>query len=97
MKTRKTTATAPSRRTFSHQGVIPVILTIEQLKDITRSGGGLVVDASTMTFSQIKDLSAAATIGGAGITIRNLSGLTALQLGELATLAPGLIVFDLTQ
>jgi hypothetical protein len=73
-----------------------VIFTLEQLKQITASGGGLVIDASTMTFNQIKDVSAAANSGNANITIKNLSGLTTVQLHELAALAPGLIVFDLT-
>ncbi len=73
-----------------------MIFTIEQLKQVTGSGGGLVIDASTLTFNQIRDVSAAASGGKARITLKNVSGLTAGQLHELAALAPGLIVFDLT-
>ncbi len=73
-----------------------MIFTIEQLKQVTGSGGGLVLDASTLTFNQIRDVTAAANGGKARITVKNLSGLTAGQLHELALLAPGLIVFDLT-
>lgn len=73
-----------------------MIFTIEQLKDIAAAGGGLIIDASTLTFNQIRDISAAANTGKAKITIKNLSGLTATQLNQLAPLAPGLIVFDLT-
>ena len=58
--------------------------------------GGLVVDASTMTFNQLRDLSAVANGSKAGITIKNCSGLTAQQLKELASLAPALVVFDIT-
>lgn len=73
-----------------------MIITTEQLKRIIGAGGGLIIDASTLTFNQLKDLSPAANTAKARITVRNLSGLTALQLNELAALAPGLIVFDLT-
>jgi hypothetical protein len=73
-----------------------MIITTEQLKQIAGAGGSLVIDASALTFNQIKDISAAANSGKATITVRKLSGLTAVQLHELAALAPGLIVFDLT-
>lgn len=72
-----------------------MIITIDQLKQIVNAGGGLVIDASTMTFNQLKDISSAAN-NGARITIKGISGLTASQLIELATLAPGMIVFDQT-
>jgi len=74
-----------------------MIFTIEQLKQITSTGGGLVIDASAMTFNQIRDVSAAANAGKAKLTVKNFSmTLTAQQLSDLAALAPGLIVFDLT-
>ncbi len=72
-----------------------MIITIDQLKQIVSAGGGLVIDASTMTFNQLKDISSAAN-NGARITIKSISSLTAGQLIELATLAPGMIVFDQT-
>ena len=58
--------------------------------------GGLVIDATTLTFNQIRDITVSANTGKAEITIKHLSGLTALQLLELSALAPGLIVFDQT-
>jgi len=73
-----------------------MIITIEQLKQILNAGGCLVIDASVMTFNQIRDLSTVAQNGTAKITVKNLSSMTAAQLTELAALAPGLIVFDLT-
>jgi hypothetical protein len=73
-----------------------MILTNEQLHNLVAAGGGLVVDAATMTFNQLRDLSAAANGSKARIVIKNCSGLTAQQLTQLATLAPALLVFDLT-
>ena len=73
-----------------------MILAIEQLKRIAAGGGGFVLDASTLTFNQMRDIAVAAETGGAKITLKNVSGLTAVQLFDLATLAPGLIVFDQT-
>jgi hypothetical protein len=73
-----------------------VIITNEQLKQIVSAGGGLVLDASTFTLNQLREIVSAAPPAKASITIKNLSGLTAAQLHELASLAPGLIVFDLT-
>jgi hypothetical protein len=73
-----------------------MIITTEQLKQIVTAGGGLVIDATTMTFNQIMDVTAAAKIGKAQMTVKNVSGLTAGQLAELAAAAPTLIVFDLT-
>lgn len=74
-----------------------MIFTTEQLKQVASTGGGFVIDASTMTFNQIRDVSTAANTGKAKITLKNFSmTLTAIQLSELAALAPGLIVFDLT-
>jgi hypothetical protein len=73
-----------------------MILTIEQLKRVAAAGGGFVLDASGFTFNQIRDISAAAAAGKARLTLRNLSGMTAGQLAELAAIAPGLLVFDLT-
>jgi hypothetical protein len=73
-----------------------VIITTEQLRQIVSAGGGLSLDATTMTFPQLKELVAATNGTKSSITLRNLSGLTAGQLRELAGLAPGALVFDLT-
>jgi hypothetical protein len=73
-----------------------LIITSEQFKHILAAGGGFVIDASTMTFNQIKEIAPAANANKAGITLKNVSGMTSGQLAEIAALAPGLIVFDLT-
>jgi hypothetical protein len=73
-----------------------MIITTDQLKQIVAIGGGLILDASEMTFNQLKDILSAANGSKAQITLKNLSGLTAMQLQELSSLAPSLIAFDLT-
>jgi hypothetical protein len=73
-----------------------MIITTEQLKAIVGAGGGVILDATTMTFNQMKEVSIAAQTANAHITIKKIGALTAAQLIEIATLAPGLVWFDLT-
>jgi hypothetical protein len=73
-----------------------MIITLEQLRQIVTGGGGLVLDASAMSFNQIRDIIPAANTNKAMITLKNVSGMTAGQLLEIAGLAPGLVVFDLS-
>ena len=74
-----------------------MIITTDQLKQIVATGGGLVLDVSKLTFNQLKDILSVANGSKAQITLKNLSGLTAMQLQELSSLAPSLIAFDLTE
>jgi len=73
-----------------------VILTDHQLNAIALAGGGLVVDAPTLTFNQLHELAASAHDGRAQLVVKNVAGLSAEQLRTLASTAPGLISFDLT-
>jgi hypothetical protein len=74
-----------------------MVLTVEQLRRIADAGGGLVLDASLFTFTQIEAIvAAAANSGSATLTLHNVANLTAAQLTELSAAAPGLITFDLT-
>lgn len=73
-----------------------MIITLQQLQKIVAAGGGVILDASSMTFQQLRDVVASAPGGKASITLKNLEGLTAAQLQELAGLAPALVIFDLT-
>jgi hypothetical protein len=73
-----------------------MIITSEQLKQIVGAGGGLVIDASTVALHELRDIVSATTARQASIIVKNVSGLTAAQLKDLATLAPGLVMFDLT-
>jgi hypothetical protein len=74
-----------------------MILAHQQLKAILEAGGGLVVEAPMLTVVQLRALCAAADTGGGSLTIKGCSGLSAPVLVELAALAPGRIVFDLSQ
>lgn len=73
-----------------------MIITSQQLEQIARAGGGMVLDATTLTFNQLRGIVTAAGAGNAKITLKNLSALTAGQLEELAGLAPALVTFDLS-
>jgi len=73
-----------------------MIITAEQLAQLAQAGGGLELDASAWTFSQIRAIATAAMAGHAKITLKTFGNLTAVQLSELAALAPGLITFDFT-
>lgn len=73
-----------------------MIITIEQLKQIMLAGGGMVIDASTLTFNQLLEIATAAATSNTRFTLHKVSGYTTAQLIKLATLAPGLITFDLT-
>jgi len=73
-----------------------VILTDHQLNAIALAGGGLVVDAPTLTFNELHELAASAHDGKAQLVVKNVAGLSAEQLRTLASTAPGLISFDLT-
>lgn len=73
-----------------------MIITAGQLAQLAAAGGGLELDASMLTFNQIREIVTAARSGNATVSLKNLANLTAVQLSELASLAPGLITFDLT-
>ena len=73
-----------------------MILAHEQLKAILVAGGGLVVEAPMMTVVQLRALCTAAAAGGGSLTIKSCSALGAALLVELAALAPGRVMFDLT-
>jgi hypothetical protein len=74
-----------------------VILTIVQLKQIIRAGGGLSLDASLFTLHQLTEIVEAAQAGGkASVSLHNVAGLNATQLAELAALAPGLVSFEIS-
>jgi hypothetical protein len=73
-----------------------MILTIVQLKQIALAGGGLSLDASQFTYNQVKEIIEAAQAGGkALISLHNVIGLNVTQLVALATLAPGLVMFEI--
>jgi hypothetical protein len=73
-----------------------VILSDPQRNAIVLAGGGLVVDAPTLTFNELHALAVSAHDGKAQLVVKNVAGLSAEQLQRLAATAPGRISFDLT-
>jgi hypothetical protein len=73
-----------------------MILTDHQLNAIVLAGGGLVVDAPTLTFNELHGLAVSAQDGNAQLVVKNVTALSAEQLQRLAAAAPGRISFDLT-
>lgn len=73
-----------------------MILTTDQLNHVIASGGCLVLDGTTMTLNQIRDLAAHAKASNVKLTIKRVGNLTADQMQQVAALAPGLVTFDLT-
>ena len=61
-----------------------VILTDHQLNAIVLAGGGLVVDAPTLTFNELHALAVSAQDGNSQLVVKNVAGLTAEQLRTLA-------------
>ena len=73
-----------------------MIITNEQLSQLVSAGGSVSLDASSMTFNQLRQLTVAAAGSKAHLTFTKLAGYTPYQLIELASLAPTLLEFDLT-
>jgi len=57
----------------------------------------LVIDGSLMTLNDLKTLATEAANAKVKLTIKKVTSFTQEHLKEIATLAPGLIEFDLTE
>jgi hypothetical protein len=73
-----------------------MIITIAQFKNMIAAGAGLVIDASSLTPPQLRDLVTAAAAAQTQLAIKNVSGFTPDHLAQLAAMAPKLLTFDLT-
>lgn len=73
-----------------------MILTIPQIRQIIAAGGSLNVDGSAFTLAQLTQIAEAAATVNVRIEITNIGNLTWENMREVASLAPGKIVFDLT-
>jgi hypothetical protein len=74
-----------------------MILTRAQRNDILLSGGSLVINGSQMTLPQLKELAVEVAKSTGTITIKNIGYINAVQLKQIAALAPGQIIFDLSE
>ncbi|MEO8147439.1 MAG: hypothetical protein ABI723_07370 [Bacteroidia bacterium] len=73
-----------------------MILTSSQIKQLIASGGSLVIDGSFMTLNQLKQFATDITKSTATITIKNIGNITPAHLKQIAAIAPGQIIFDLS-
>lgn len=67
--------------------------TITDLKDIIRLGGGMNLDATLYTISELYDFAILAERSGAIINIKNVEDLTVNNLKEIAKLGRGKVIF----
>lgn len=67
--------------------------TITDLKDIIRLGGGMNIDATLFTISELYDFAILAERSGAIINIKNTEDLTVNNLKDIAKLGRGKVIF----
>lgn len=67
--------------------------TITDLKDIIRLGGGMNLDATLFTISELYDFAILAERSGAIINIKNTENLTINNLKDIAKLGRGKVIF----
>lgn len=72
-------------------------ITFQQMQTIVAAGGGLVLDATTLTTQIMHMLAAAAAPSGARLTFFQVGHLTAQELQMVAQAGQGQVVFDLTR
>jgi hypothetical protein len=68
--------------------------TITDLKDIIRLGGGMNLDATLFTVSELNDFAILAEKSGAIINVKNTENLTVNNLKEIAKLGRGKVIFE---
>ncbi len=68
--------------------------TITDLKDIIRLGGGMNLDATLFTVSELNDFAILAERSGAIINVKNTENLTINNLKEIAKLGRGKVIFE---
>ena len=69
--------------------------TISDLQSFVRLGGGLNIDASSMTTSNIQSLARLANGSGVKLILRNADTKSVSDLQSFARLAPGNVIFEL--
>jgi len=68
--------------------------TITDLKDIIRLGGGMNIDATLFTVTELNDFAVLAERSGAIIRVKNTEDLTVNNLKEIAKLGRGKVIFE---
>jgi hypothetical protein len=73
-----------------------MILSVNQLSDLLAAGGNLVLDAPMFTLNDLARLATGAAKGKVTLTLRNVDAMTQPHLKEIAAVAPGHVVFELS-
>jgi hypothetical protein len=73
-----------------------MILTRAQRNAVLLAGGSLVISGSQLTLPQLREMAAAVAKSTGTITIKNVGYVSAAQLKQLAALAPGKLIFDIS-
>lgn len=68
--------------------------TITDLKDIIRLGGGMNLDATLFTMTELNDFAVLAERSGAIIRVKNTENLTVNNLKEIAKFGRGKVIFE---
>jgi hypothetical protein len=72
-------------------------ITFQQMQLIVAAGGGLILDATTLTSQIMQMLASAAGTSGASLTFFQVGHLSAQELQLIAQAGKGHVVFDLTR
>lgn len=68
--------------------------TIADLKDIIRLGGGMNLDATLYSITELNDFATLAERSGAIINIKNTESLSVNTLKEIAKFGHGKVIFE---
>jgi len=71
-------------------------ISISDLKIIAANGGGMILDAATISANDLKIIASNASRGGGYITLRKVHYLSAEDLKIIASNGKGHIILDLT-
>ena len=71
-------------------------MTTSDLRSIVSSSGGLVLDASKYTASDLRGIAESASGNHAPIFLKNISKFTASDLRSIASSGKGTVIFDFT-
>jgi hypothetical protein len=69
--------------------------TPEQLSQIVEAGGGIIIDASKYTTSELTQIASAAKGNNASVVIRNADKKTTEKLRQIALAGAGRVTFEL--
>ncbi|HCB1525184.1 TPA: hypothetical protein MYO68_005145 [Citrobacter braakii] len=70
------------------------MITVSDLKSIANYGGGMILDAKTISATDLKSIANYASAKQAQIVIKNAGVISASDLKSIANYSKGCVVFD---